>query len=385
MSFSIPNFTINKGGYQHMAKYKKRKDGRYATNVTIGKDWNTGKPILIRVYGRSITELEKNKANVLSDYNNGRMIITKKVTFKEYANKWLEGRKPYISNATHLMYKSVLDNHLGSLKKKEPKDIIKSDVQDLINSRYQIPRTCKKIKVTLNQIFESAIDDNLCYRNPCKNIVLPKYEPSKKRPLTSFEDTLSDVTEFSDRECAFVLLLKWCGLRPEECLALQKQDFNLEENVVNVKNAVEFIHNQPHLKELKTKSSYRSIPLIGKCQTFIPYYLSNLQSDYLFTTVRSKEHITDSSYRRMWETIKRKMTRKAAELKYDVDLTSLTPYIFRHNYATVLDKLGVSDKEKQYLMGHSSIQTTNNWYIHIDPTNLKATNTLEEYAQKRLS
>lgn len=368
-----------------MAKYKKRKDGRYKTSVTVGRDWNTGKPITITIYGKSIQELEANKALIKADYLSGRNMITKKVMLGKYAYKWLEGRKPYISNATYTMYKSVLDNHLGSLKHRELKDIIKSDIQEMINSKSHMARTCKKIKVTLNQVFESAMDDNVCLRNPCMNVILPKYEPNKKRPLTSFEDVLSDVTELSDRESAFILMLKWCGLRPEECLALQKKDFNLKENIVNIENAVEFIHNQPHLKELKTRSSYRSIPLIGKCQTFIPYYLSNLQSEFLFTTVRSQKHITDSSYRRMWETIKRKMERKAVELKYDISLSSLTPYIFRHNYATVLDKLGVSDKEKQYLMGHSSIQTTNDWYIHIDPNDLKATNTLEEYAQKRLS
>lgn len=368
-----------------MAKYKKRKDGRYKTSVTVGKDWETGKTIKIQICAKTIQELEGKKANVVSDYNNGRNMITKKVMFKEYAIKWLSNKKPHVEHATYLMYESTIRLHTSQISACNIKEISKSDIQELINSKMDKPRTCKKIKVTLNQIFESALDDNICLRNPCKNVILPKYEPAKKRPLTSFEDTLSNITEFSDRENAFVLLMKWCGLRPEEVLALMKTDFNLENKTVTITNAIEFINNRPHIKETKTKKSKRTIPLIGACQTFIPYYLSNLSTDYLFTSVTTQELITDSSYRRMWQTIIRKMNKKAKELKLEEDASNLTPYIFRHNYATILARLNVSDREIQYLMGHTSIQTTNNWYIHMDPSNLKATQILDKYASKMVT
>lgn len=218
-----------------------------------------------------------------------------------------------------------------------------------------------------------------------KNLILPKNVLNRKRPLTKIEDTLSDITDFSDRENAFVLLMKWCGLRPEECLMLMKSDFNLEDKTVTIINAIEFINNCPHLKETKTKNSNRTIPLIGACQRFIPYYLSNLSTEYLFTSVTTLELITDSSYQRMWQTIKRKMRKKAKDLRLEDNADSLTPYIFRHNYATILDQIGVSDREIQYLMGHSSIQTTNNWYIHMNPNELKATKKLDKFATKRLN
>ncbi len=59
MAMSLANVvTIKK------KKYKKRKDGRYATIVTIGRDIETGKPIKVFVYGHTIDELKNNVLEV---------------------------------------------------------------------------------------------------------------------------------------------------------------------------------------------------------------------------------------------------------------------------------------------------------------------------------
>lgn len=79
------------------------------------------------------------------------------------------------------------------------------------------------------------------------------------------------------------------------------------------------------------------------------------------------------------------MNKKTIELKLNGNADNLTPYIFRNNYATILHNLGISDQEIQYLMGHSNIQTTDNWYIHMDLNHLDATVALENFANKRLN
>lgn len=37
-------------------RYKKGR--RYATNVTVGRGYNTGNPIVVKIYGTTIEELE---------------------------------------------------------------------------------------------------------------------------------------------------------------------------------------------------------------------------------------------------------------------------------------------------------------------------------------
>ena len=61
-------------------KYKKRKDGRYATTVTIGRDAKTGKPVKIFVYGHTIDELKNNVLEVKLKKKQGFSFST--VTFK---------------------------------------------------------------------------------------------------------------------------------------------------------------------------------------------------------------------------------------------------------------------------------------------------------------
>lgn len=145
------------------------------------------------------------------------------------------------------------------------------------------------------------------------------------------------------------------------------------------KKTVEFINNQPSMKETKSDSGERDIPLIDQCFPFLSYYLTTLKTQYLFTSIKSGEWITQQSFKKMWESIIKKMNKKAVELEYDEFIDSLTPHIFRHNYATLLDKAGVPLKERQYLMGHASVVITMDTYTHPDTDNMKAPLLLDNY------
>ena len=81
-----------------MAKYKKRKDGRYTSSINIGLKEN-GKPEKIFIYGKSIKELESNRIEALMNLKNGTFIRNKEVLFEEYAKKWLKSKKIGISTS----------------------------------------------------------------------------------------------------------------------------------------------------------------------------------------------------------------------------------------------------------------------------------------------
>lgn len=358
------------------SKYTKRADGRYETKITVGKDFNTGKSIKIAVYGKTETELENNKALIKADYLQGRNIITKKITFSDYANKWLKIKKKHVSYKTWEMYESAIRLYTSDIKFSVMREITRFDIQQLIDKQIDKPRTCKKISVTLNQIFEAAILDDIIFKNPVKGTLLPEYKSKRKRPLTELEDIVSESSNFTDREKAYILLIKWCGLRKEEVLALEKDKFDFKNNTVLINQAVSFINNKPVIKETKSEAGIRVLPLVSSVLSFIKYYISNLPSNYLFTTIRSQELITEQSFKKMWGSIIQKMNEKAKELGYSEKINGLTSHIFRHNFATVLFQAGVPIKEAQYLLGHSSINVTMDIYTHVDPNNLKATSIL---------
>lgn len=69
-----------------MAKYKKRKDGRYATSVYLGNK-------RYYIYGKSVSELEKNKRQLIIDYELGLTLRSKEVLFKDYKLVWFDAKK----------------------------------------------------------------------------------------------------------------------------------------------------------------------------------------------------------------------------------------------------------------------------------------------------
>ena len=88
----------------------------------------------------------------------------KGVTLRVWANKWLELYKTNKSYSTYHGYYNIIKNHLEPILDIRLKELKKSDIQLCINKQeghYDIQR---RIKLTLNQILEAAIDDGLLYR-----------------------------------------------------------------------------------------------------------------------------------------------------------------------------------------------------------------------------
>lgn len=375
-----------------MAKYKKRKDGRYCTHVELGKT-EDGKRNRVTLYANTITELDLLKADALLNANKGTLSKQKNLLFKDYKDIWYAGKKVALEHATILMYDNAL-NHCEPLYNLPIFSITKSDIQEIFNSTTDKPRTCQKIKITLNQIFESAIDDEIIYKNPCKNLTLPKYTKKDKRVLTANEDKLSDLADFSPREACYVRLIKYYGLRKEEALALTKEDFNFKINTISINKAIVFISNQPVIKDTKSKAGNRNLRMLSKDIEFFRNYLNSLDTIYLFTSIQSGKLLSSISYRRMFEAITNKMNNKADELNEKhteehpedkqlpyTHVEGLTAHIFRHNYCTTLYHAGIKIKEAAYLMGHSSTKVTMEIYTHLDHTLTldETTNKLEAY------
>ncbi len=365
-----------------MAKYKKRKDGRYATTINIGVKAD-GKTEKIFVYGKSIKELEANKVETLLSVRSGSYIKNKEVLFSEYAQKWLRTKQIGISNATKEMYTSVIRSNLKAFTGYLIKDISKSDTQELINEYQDKRRTCEKIIITLNQIFDSALEDELITKNPCKKIELPAKTYKEKRPLTSQENQLSELADFTPRERCYVLLIKYYGFRKQEALALSRKRFNFEEKTITLKDAIEFISNKAYIKETKTVSGERIVPILTKDLEFFKGYCESLHSEWLFTSLSTGDLISSQSFRRMYESILNKMNKKADELELP-HCDKLTSHVYRHNYSTMLYNAKLGLKESQYLMGHKNIKTTMEIYTHLDKENTHKSvgSKIEEFLEK---
>ena len=101
-----------------------------------------------------------------------------------------------------------------------------------------------------------------------------------------------------------------------------------------------FINGNKVVQTPKTKAGIRTIPIPENVLKILP------QTEIIFS-------FTYNSVRLMFSRLSKKLN------------IYVTPHILRHTYATRLEELGIPPKIKQYLLGHSSIQTTENIYTDV--------------------
>ncbi len=353
-----------------MAKYKKRKDGRYATTVLAG--WRAdGKPNNVFLSAKTEKELKDKVLEVKMKLKAGQLVKTQDTLLKDYADNWLDTYKTSVGLNTKAMYKNAINVHikpeLGHLPLNK---LVRSDVQKLINDHHEHPRTCEIIKLTLVQILNSAIEDKLIIENVAKKATLPKYHRTEKRALTELEKSAIKKADFTPRERAFVMLLFFFGLRRGEALALTKADIDLKNRILTVNKIVIFDVNTPIIKTgSKSDAGNRSIPIPDSVWGLLRDYLKTVDSFYLFPG-KNYQTLSKTQYTRMWDNIIKKMNAAVITDKEKLigaePIQDLTAHIFRHNYCTMLYYSGISQKKAVELMGHSDIKMIMEVYAHLD-------------------
>lgn len=364
-------------------KRKIRPDGRYQGYVFMGYD-SQGKEKREYAYGSTEKELEKKLLEIKLTVAKGEMIDNDKMTVKQWGNMWLKTYKKGKEYKTYQMYENVLGNHivpeLGHIKLV---DIKPFHIQGLINSRkvMKLTRTLDIIKLTLKQMFEQAIENDLMIKNPAKKIEMPSKSKILKRSLNDEELKIVKLAQFTNKEKVFVFILLYAGLRRGEALALTKKDIDFKAGVIKVNKVIVFKNNQPELKlYTKTAAGMREIIIVDRLKVVLEPYLKSLKDIYLFQPQTSKGFMTETSFRSMWAKIWRTLN-KAAGGKHDVIAFAkdVTPHLLRHTYATMLYYAGVDIKQAQYLLGHSSAEVTLNIYTHLDNKKSAPTEKLNAY------
>jgi integrase len=364
-------------------KRKIRKDGRYQDYVFLGYNSN-GTEKRKWAYADTEKELDKKIFEIKLTVAKGEIIDDETVTVKEWGETWLKTYKTGKEYNTYQMYKNILDNHiikeLGHIKLKDLKPF---HIQGLINSRknMKLTRTLDVIKLTLKQMFEQAIENDLMIKNPARKIEMPSKEKNPKRALTDEELSIVKLAPFTAKEKAFVFVLLYAGLRRGEALALTKKDIDFKAGIIKINKVIVFKENKPVLKNYtKTATGMREITIVDKLKVVLKPYVESLKDMLLFQPQTSKGYMTKASFRPMWEKIWRTLNKQAGgNYKIIAFDKKVTPHILRHTYATMLYYAGVDIKQAQYLLGHSSAEVTLDLYTHLDKKKSAPTEKLNAY------
>ena len=349
-------------------KYTKRADGRYQKQITLINP--AGIEIKKRIYARTLAELEAKAIKAIEENKQGTY-KDPDITLTKYTERWLDVIRDKCADNTYNFYLLSVKHIREKIGSVQLRRLNKQDIQTAVDSFKENPRTAQIFKMTLNRICESAINDLIISRNPCRGVLLPKYKAKEKRALTQIELDAIKTADLDAEERLFISLLYYCGLRRGEVLALGRADIDLNRGVLTVNHSLAIPDNKGYLKAPKTKTSRRSVPIPAELRDQLAAYSYDL---YLFT--RNDDFFTRSAFRKFWTRIIRKLNEAAGDGSID-RVQGLTPHVFRHNYASLLYKQNVDIKTAQKLLGHSTITVTMDIYTHLEELDAATISTIE--------
>jgi len=349
-----------------------RADGLYEVKVTIGKDFS-GKLIRKSFYSTvskadARAKAEQYKIDHAVYEATGAMPAPPVMTFEKWANKWLETyKKGVVKDHTYLFtYKSNIDKYLVPyFGKARISEIQQIDVQQYFNvirgetGESLAKSTLDKHKLILKSMFDAAIDNDLCYKNPVKNIKFQHVSDVTVKKVWTKEQ--ADAAEKYARQYLrldIVLYLN-TGLRRSELLGLKWTDVDFEGNTLHVQRAVVQTKGQIVIDRPKSITSDRIVPFsesFGK-------YLKKFQSDNEYV-IGTDGVMSPATYAKHFSKFMDKMSK-------DIGIPVLTPHELRHTYGTLRREAGVDIYTIQKVMGHADISITAGIYVHNDIDVLK--------------
>lgn len=366
-----------------MAKYKKRADGRYCTQVYIGKT-PEGKKQYKSIYAATPTELQHKEAELRSKLEKGINVMTLKDSFLDWRNRLKSVKELELEPSELKLWLHRTDPFIKAFGTLPLKDITQTDVQPVITAlskrnpstgKPTAKRTIARYLAACSQVFEYAIENRATEYNPCRYVRIPKDAPVKERRALTEEERLR-IEEFPHRAQPAAMLLLYSGLRRGEATALLWSDVDFINNTISVTKSYDF--KEFRIKEPKTKNSVRVVSIPQKLSSFLSTLPHN--SPYVLTTASGKM-MTDTAWKRLWSSYLCDLnlaygTHFESRNKFDprghiFTIEPFTPHCLRHTFCTLMYYAGVDVLTCQKQMGHADVKTTLSIYTHLDAQHKK--------------
>lgn len=261
--------------------------------------------------------------------------------------------------------KLVVDRIGGLSAQKLSIEQVDSWIADLLKDGYA-PVTIRRAHGKLKSAISFAVASGKVAKNVCDHTTLPK-AGRKERPVLNREErwTLFNavVKGLPDRTAIALLLALTLGLRRQEIAGLRFSDLDVDRRTLTINRVVAIGESTPYLKEAKTSSSHRVIPLSD-----VTFELLKRVKDCADKTLRIREEVGDPYIAGTWKrdsvfyhpTTMSKDYRtfcRALGLPQEVRLHDL-----RHGWATVMAEAGVDPATLAHMLGHASPALTMSVY-----------------------
>lgn len=351
----------------------KRKDGLWMTAVIIGRDIETGKPIRKYCYGKTKGEVQQKRDALLEQSKGPVFIDADKITVGQWVEKWLTiYARASVRGNTYIGYRSVVNNHilplLGQIKLQKLRGI---DIQNMVNTIKDNgggPRLAELAFAVLRAALNKAFNEEILHRLPFKTVSLPKKKHRKEFvPLSSAEWARLFTAAEADAAMYAALSLEWAtGISRSELLGLKGIDFNFTTDSVSIQRALIITDNGLELDDTKTAARQRVLPLPEVTILQVKQHLAQLAATIAAHQINGQpwednnlvfpNSLGKLQDPRNWSKQFKRLAKAAG--------VNVTFHKLRHDHASRLSANGVSIKDAQYRLGHSTTQMLLNVYTH---------------------
>lgn len=307
----------------------------------------------------------------------------KNINVAYWCGVWLsEYKKPFVTAKAYNTYSGLVKNYIiPAIGKLYLTDVKPIDLQKILTSRTGMSFShVSRLKVTIREIFDQARGNGYISTDPSERLKLPPTTKGTHRAITEEETRVLFEVADNTKYGAYIYLLYYCGLRPQEAIALNWRDVDFDNGLLHVSKAVE--NGSKTIKAPKTAAGVRDIPMPDKLIKFLKPLQGAPDTPVLLTDggIRGDNR----AFNRWWKQIRREMNIRMGAKVYRNQVVDslvakdLTAYCLRHTYCTNLQRAGVPLNVAKYLMGHSDIKMTADIYAH-------QTDDQTEYARKLMN
>lgn len=373
---------------------RQRPDGTWEGRFTYTDD--LGAKRRRSIYAPTQRECRKKLTAAIKAADDGGYKPPERITVGEWLDEWLEvyckGLKPRTIESYDAQIRNRIKPYIGTVQLTA---LTNAQVQRFYNklqtgNRPLAPKSVQNVHGILHKAMEQAAILKMIQVNPCDHARLPKVKRAPLKPLMD-----EDITRFlqaikGDRFESIFILDLFSGLRQSEILALQWEDIDLENGLINVHRQLQRDRSTGggayrFLDETKNgKSRIVSIPP-SVVSMLLRHQVSQMQAQLAAGPAWRNERnlvFTDA----MGSHLKHNTVFnhfKAAVKSIGCDSTRF--HDLRHSYAIAALQNGDSPKMVQEQLGHYSSAFTMDIYADVSKTMRAASQERMEQFIKQVS